>query len=742
MHKVSGWIALVIGFWAHFCFISSALAEPHGVTDSETVSYGEGKSTQTYDSLLIGHWAEEDTKIIYSKDGLHFPGANGMVFVFPGTGGEAEGDYGLKMSTSGTLHELVKKQREKYAVAALQNPIYLNFDKYSKLEPMLQWQLRVMHKIKAQLPPGTPLYYIGRSTGAGLGMELIHRYMRGDKGYEIVGEFESMTFYSIEGHRDHERARWHAAEVATPGADMRVTNAGPGIFADMSFQTERLPEFKGKVPRLILSAGARDIFGPLSDTLSSIKDFEQMHPGVPFELAIHHGDHEPAKALPQHGIKNLDCLRMIFARAFSKDPLKKQGRNLIYLPGEEEVWGALAGVRGDDELRMSQGILGDTTPDLVMTAVTGKGGAPAFRPVDPKFRLPGAVPVKFQGGDYANVLETADLHELHTRIIYPKKGIWFEGATGVTVIVTGTSARIDSEYGPERSMSPVAKELINKRGQSVIIATPPIYYLSADEEGRKPYLEKYRKTEANVKWLLDLFAYVESKVPPGTMINYHGRSFGAGVGAEAFHRYMRGDAGYEIVGRLSRMLLMGVDGHTPEAIGAWGPGEKHYYLETEEGRAKADPPVVLAGPEIFGDMHWQTEKLPSLPVGKKAPKVVMATGANDEFSEPSASLRPIKDFADMHPGADITVAFHHGKHDPGAGVSRRQQTSEGMKDVRIVMPLEPLRLILENMYDVPPAGPGFHVEYFPDQRTVEGYLDERNTDQVALCRTVLGASGS
>jgi len=738
MHKISGWIALVIGFWAHFCIIDSVLAEPpRGATDPVMVSHGQGNSKQDFDRLQIAGYPEHSSHIIYAKDGTFFPGAKGMVFAFPGTGGLAAGPYGLTVSMSGLANELVKKQ--KYAVAALQNPIYEDLEKFSSLEAMLQWQLKVMQEIKGQIPAGTPLYYIGRSTGAGLGMELLHRYIRGDAGYEIVGQFESMTFYSIEGHTEADIARWYEAELKTPGADLAVTHAGPKVFGDMKWQTERLVGFKGKVPRLVLATGSRDEFVELSRSVETIQAFGAMHPEINFELAIHHGMHEPARPVPEANISNLECLRMILARAFAKDPLPKQGRNLVYLPNDGKVWEGLRTSRDSDEVARSKEVLGDIRGDISVTAPAGpQNSRQNGANVDPSMRLPGAVPVKFDGGDYSSVLEMADLHELHTRVVYPKKGIWFEGAKGITIIITGTSASVDSEYGIAKSMSPVAKELVNKRGQSVLVVQPPVYYLSHDPEARKPYLDKYATTEANLVWFLDLLAYVKTKVPPGTEINFHGRSFGAALGMEAYHRFHRGDPAYAVIGDINRMLLMGVDGHTAEAVEAWHTGEKEFYFNTAEGRAKADPPVVLLGPSIFKDMNFQTEKLPALPAGKKAPRVVLATGANDEFSAPHTSIRPIKDFGEMHPGADVTLAFHNGGHDPGQGVSRGQ----GAQKQRLLQPLEALRHILGYMYDQPAEGPGFHVQYFPDQEVVEGYLNARGPDQVALCNAVLGvASG-
>jgi len=343
--------------------------------------------------------------------------------------------------------------------------------------------------------------------------------------------------------------------------------------------------------------------------------------------------------------------------------------------------------------------------------------------------LEGEKPVSFGEGKSQQTFKSlvvAELPEHHTRVIYSKQGICFPKAKGLVMIMPGTSARVDSEYGIEQSMGPVANELV-KRGYAVLAMQPPIYHLSADAEGRKPFLERYAQTDANLEWYVKMVDFALARMPEGLELDYVGRSTGSGIGLEAFHRAMRGDKGFQLIRRFSNMFFMGVDGHTPEAITAWHQGEKHFYFDTEAGRAKADPPVVLAGPEIFGNMHWQTEALPTPREGERVPRVFMATGSRDEFAAPSSSLKPITEFYRNHPGVPGSLLFHNGGHDAGRGIKDVLRPMEGMKNI--------LDVVLANE----PAPSTFNVRYLPNEEAV---MSAMPAEEQRACRAVLTAAGA
>jgi len=349
--------------------------------------------------------------------------------------------------------------------------------------------------------------------------------------------------------------------------------------------------------------------------------------------------------------------------------------------------------------------------------------------------LPGARPVEWleNGGKqkqgFASTLVVAPLSDLHTEVIYSKQGIAFDGMKGFVVMYPGTSAAITSDFGLMRSMGPLANLLV-REGYGVMAFRQPIYYMAEQPELREPYLQKYGNLDGNLEWYLKTLQYVQSKIPPGTPLHSVGRSTGTGVQLEALHRYSRGDSGFELMGKFKTMLLMSVDGHTPESIATWHEAEvKEFIVEKPE---TGDKPVVMACPKIFSDMNWQTQLVrESEMAGRPMPEIYLTAGSRDEFTKPSVSLGPIHDFVKNHPGLFVGLLFHDGFHNPnrpipgveGAGTMSRTQ-------MLVSWPLYP---------KATPYSPGFDVAYLPSRGHVWSPLD---ASEQAVCKRILRSAGA
>lgn len=315
-------------------------------------------------------------------------------------------------------------------------------------------------------------------------------------------------------------------------------------------------------------------------------------------------------------------------------------------------------------------------------------------------------------------LVIGDLPELHTRILYAKRGLWFKEAKGLVFIFPGTGAKVDSDYGIERSLAPIANELL-KQGYAVAAFQPPVYWQGSDES-----IQNYKSLEPNLSWQLEVFEY-GNKACKGPLDNHYiGRSTGSGWGTELLHRYLRGDAKFRSVSNFKSMLLMSIDGHTENDIRRW---------ETAEAAASdslMNRRVTTTSAEMYREMRWQTERVP-VPSGIALPNVTLVAAARDEFTSTSVSLGAIRDFFQMHPGLGGGVAVHDGFHEPARG-----DKSLGID------PMSRLRLILSHslVADAYPASVMTPL-LFPDEEAVFRALNERGPDELGICKTVLGIAG-
>jgi len=356
-------------------------------------------------------------------------------------------------------------------------------------------------------------------------------------------------------------------------------------------------------------------------------------------------------------------------------------------------------------------------------------------------RLPGEKPCTWQvrsgEGDgkqsqvqgFPKTLVVAPLPELDSEVIYSKEGITFPGMKGFVILVPGTSARIDSEFGLKRSMGPLANMLVDA-GYGVLAFRQPIYHMAEDPELRKPYLEKYGKLDGNLDWFLKATEFAQSRLPEGTPLHFMGRSTGTGVALQALHEYANGNPRFDILKHFETMLFMSVDGHTEDAIKEWHEAEiKEFIVEKPE---TGDPPVVMACPTIFRDMTWQTRMVSAIETLKrKMPKVFMTGGSRDEFTDLSVSLGPAMDFAKNHPGLFIGVLLHDGFHNPNRPIPG-VPGAETMSRTKMLTswPLYPEARRLE---------PGVHVVFNP---TPEAVWSPMSASEQANCRRILGEAGA
>lgn len=347
--------------------------------------------------------------------------------------------------------------------------------------------------------------------------------------------------------------------------------------------------------------------------------------------------------------------------------------------------------------------------------------------------LPGEQIVQFGEGKQTQTfrdLRIAALPALDTRVIYSRRGLVFPGAKGLALIYPGTSGRVTSEYGIERSLAPIANEFV-KRGYAVIAFQPPIYHLADDAVARRPYLEKYGNLEGNLRWLMSTVEFAQKQIPEGQSLDLFNvsRSTFAAVSLEALHLYAGGDEAYRLMGRFNGVLAMGLDGHSPEEIAEWHASEVDFFLRKHP--EKADEPVVMAAPKIFGAMTHQTQLGKTKP-GLSVPYVISTAGSRDEFAGGKISklLKPVVAFSKHHPDLAVNLALHDGHHDPG-----RQVTGLGKE----AGPMSRLRMVLDRFLDPGLSrGSGLSVTYHPERAKFEAPLSR---EEIGLCHAELLVAG-
>jgi hypothetical protein len=305
---------------------------------------------------------------------------------------------------------------------------------------------------------------------------------------------------------------------------------------------------------------------------------------------------------------------------------------------------------------------------------------------------------------------------------------------GFVVVYPGTSGHISSDFGLFRSLGPIANLLVSE-GYGVLAFRQAIYNKSDDPVARLPFLEHYKKLENNLTWVMQTIEFANSFLPqvngrPAVPFHFISRSTGTGVGLEALHRFSKGDSRYRSISLFQSMLLMSVDGHTPDAIEKWHSAEVREFIY--EKPLTGDAPVVMASPGIFRDMRWQTEFVPSATMANThLPLVYLTVGSRDEFSAPSISLRPIIDFSRNHPGLFTGLLFHDGFHNPNRAIPKVDGAGTMTRTAQLLS-------YLLYPYESRPH-PGFHAAFTP---TLEMVFEPLNEEERRRCHHLLVESGA
>jgi len=279
-------------------------------------------------------------------------------------------------------------------------------------------------------------------------------------------------------------------------------------------------------------------------------------------------------------------------------------------------------------------------------------------------------------------------------------------------------------------MSPLANQLA-KRQLAPLAFQPPIYWKADQGEvERAPFLQQYGTLAGNMNWLNKVIDFVIARMPlddngnPTLPLYLIGRSTGAALGMQSVHQYLLGDTHYDKLRFFKGFLFTGVSGHTESAIETWHQNERRFYFD--ENPLKGDKPVILAAPEIFRQMQWQTHAVETHDVvnGSGAPRIFATLGARDEFVYTSfeALADPIMDFALNHPQALTTLMFHDGHHDP----SREIKDASGVKRVESMERMKAmLDTLLGNEDSAETNARGAQILFMPHQNEVQNAIHER-----------------
>jgi hypothetical protein len=278
------------------------------------------------------------------------------------------------------------------------------------------------------------------------------------------------------------------------------------------------------------------------------------------------------------------------------------------------------------------------------------------------------------------------LPELHTTVLFADDQIVRPGSQAVFVLFGGTGAKT-KKYGIGASMSPIASKILKFESQFNLVASPvgfqnPVY--DKDEESddvRRPIVEKYGNTEAQVEWFVKTLELVVDLLPKDAEGNVlpkiwvGGRSTGGALAFELVHRYYKGDPKLRVISQIHGVLPMGVLGHSPSAVEKWNAAELKF-LATIPGLQ--DSLVQPVGIEIFKNMGWASESGDQVKLGagvRKLPIVMPIIGSNDPNSPADDQYEAVRRFSELHPELKVFALGMDTDHNPSAAT--RYTTSNG-----------------------------------------------------------------
>ncbi len=319
------------------------------------VTFGEGKSQQTFPRLVKTDLPGLHTVIIHSKNGIVPDDSKGIVMSLPGSGGKVGSEFGIVRSLSPLVNLLEKYF--KVGAVGLQLPIYFQsegkrevrapyLEKYGNIQGNIEWISNMAAFIRSQdVHKGTekqrPLFLTGRSTGAALLLQTYHEFAMGNPKFQWLADVDAIFAMAVDGHTPEYIEKWHKTESEylwkyASAADFPVMYKGPKIFEAMTWQTQTANEApKGKIPRLFMTIGVQDEFNPTSVLEGPIKDFVRAHPFADITLIMHDGFHDMGRAIP--GVtQSLERFKVALTQFMTEKPTG-QKLNIVYYPDEATV---------------------------------------------------------------------------------------------------------------------------------------------------------------------------------------------------------------------------------------------------------------------------------------------------------------------------------------------------------------------------------------------------------------------
>jgi hypothetical protein len=203
----------------------------------------------------------------------------------------------------------------------LENPIYFMSDrslserqpwlqKYSEIGQQMNWLYRTLHYLDPIIGKQRRRGFVGRSTGAVLGGQAEHDYLRSVPGSDVIGKFDELLLTGIVGTEPDEIKQWYLKEhllrrIEPETQDVPVVDLGPRLIGGTTFA--RPGQFYSNnvlsVPRTRLVISGRDSFTAWQRQEIIYERFAQNNPTA--DITRHYMDsaHDLARA-GSYKIKN------------------------------------------------------------------------------------------------------------------------------------------------------------------------------------------------------------------------------------------------------------------------------------------------------------------------------------------------------------------------------------------------------------------------------------------------------
>jgi hypothetical protein len=260
----------------------------------------------------------------------------GSLILFAGVGAKSK-NYGIGATMTPIANSVLKLNILPYA---FQNPLYFEDDNddqtreimighFKNAQNQLEWMAASVRSVIAKTPAGERIVVAGRSTGAALLLELLHRYIKSGEYADIFQKVDDLLIMGAVDHRPDQFKKWYEREKAWLDGqeqifDRYAYSCEVEMFRGFHYASDFVNASARKVPTINYIIGARDQMLTIKDQLDLSRQVQRTLGGVSFNVMISDTAHNPAAsiAIEKDGkrimiAKSMERLKPILSQIYS-----------------------------------------------------------------------------------------------------------------------------------------------------------------------------------------------------------------------------------------------------------------------------------------------------------------------------------------------------------------------------------------------------------------------------------------